>query len=112
MKVLSPEDSNIHQKRKSEGVLLGSDPVLVVDDFSSTQEPVVEATCDLTAIYENEVFILLDKNRNIECAASSAELTPPNRRKSWFSSPTINVDPVLKPIIRVGTGMVLIDSRK
>jgi hypothetical protein len=83
----------------------------------------VDASCDLTAIYENQVFVVLSKD--YAASVSSAENTGTTQKRrsslsSWFgggassssSSPSPTKSPLSVLTVQIGTGSVLIDSRR
>jgi hypothetical protein len=79
-------------------------------DSSPSEESDIEASSDLTAIYENQVYIVLDQYIKL--------INTPPRRKSWLGSPnkatanSMGGEPSEGLIISSGSGTVLIDSRK
>ena len=78
---------------------VGDDPVGFMDD----DPDIIEATCDLTAIYENHVYILIDEYMK--------SIDNPKPQTSWFGSPVKSSSNINLNIL-TGKGSVLIDSRK
>lgn len=85
--------------------------------------PPVDASCDLTAIYENQVFVVLSKDY-VTCVSSVENAGATQKRRSslssWFggssnsssSSPSPSKSPLSALTVQIGTGSVLIDSRR
>ena len=80
-------NSSVGGERKSTGAVDGllDDATLAVasmsleskmeDKMETSEDDGIDKFCDLTAIYENQVFVVLDKNEDVKSPA----------RKKWFS---------------------------
>ncbi len=118
--MLMNDCSNEHQKleRRSSSSIDGAvaDTALAVaamnlegkadDKMETSEEDAVDKFCDLTAIYENQVFVILDKKEDSESPA----------KKKWFSPLRSKIvgsqDQRQQAPIRTGYGNVLIDQRR
>ena len=76
------------------------------DKMETTEDEAIDKFCDLTAIYENQVFVALSKNEDGKSPAKRKWFSP--LRSKIIGSPKV---PQQAPI-RTGYGNVLIDQRR